>query len=259
MANIEQEIVSYWSEYTESKSTDIKRKLMQKYLWLVKYSIQGVQLPQNALINDQDLLNIGILGLNESIERYDPERGVKFESYAVPRIKGVVKDELRKLDWLSRGARKKAHEFLQAGDMLRSEFGREVTSDEIRKKLNVSEEEYRSYLSAAAAANAAYSMNEVGNSTTIDGEEVNLIEELPDTSQESILNRITQEERVTYIVTYLQKLPEKKRLVVMLYYYESLTFKEIAAALNISEGRVSQIHTETIGELRRKMNEYENA
>ena len=80
-------------------------------------------LPPNALINDQDLLNIGILGLNESIERFDPERGVKFESYAVPRIRGVVKDELRKLDWLSRGARKKAHEFLQAGDSLRSEFG----------------------------------------------------------------------------------------------------------------------------------------
>ena len=229
---------------------------MIQYIWLVKYVIQTMNLPTNSILGDSDFVNIGILGLHEAIERYESERGVKFESYAIPRIKGMIQDELRRLDWLSRTARKKAHDFMQAGDELRSKEGREVSIEEIRHKLNISEEEYQSYLEAAAAAKASLYMSET---TQAQLDEDDILEELPDTSQENMLTRMQNEERVDFIAKYLKNLPERKRLVMSLYYYENITFKEIGQVLNVSESRICQIHTQVIHDLREKLEEFDNA
>ncbi|HPI19297.1 MAG TPA: sigma-70 family RNA polymerase sigma factor, partial [Candidatus Kapabacteria bacterium] len=170
MTKNEEEILALWKRYSEEPNLQNKNKLITNYIWLIKYILQNMNLPSKTLLNEGDYINYGILGLNEAIERFEPERGIKFESYALPRIKGTIQDELRKLDWLSRTARKKAQEFTTAGDDLRSKEGREVTIEEIRRKLNVSEEVYQTYLEAAAAAKNSLYFNESNIIQTPDGE-----------------------------------------------------------------------------------------
>lgn len=259
MSKQEVDIFNLWYQFsTENEETleSVKNQLIIHYIWLVKYVLQTMNLPSNSILTDEDFLNIGILGLNEAIERFEVNRGVKFESYAIPRIKGTIQDELRRLDWLSRTARKKAHEFVQAGDELRSKEGREVSSEEIRQKLNVSEEEYSSYLVAAAAAKASFTMNEYSQGN-LEEDERDYLDEIPDPSDENSLERMENEERVDFINNFLLKLTERKRLVMSLYYYENLTFKEIGQLINVSESRVCQIHSQVVSDLRLKLIEFD--
>ncbi len=251
----EKEIRRFWSKYKGNNDEDVKGKLMLHYIWLVKYALHSMNLPSNSILEDSDFLNIGILGLHEAIEKYDPKRGVKFESYALPRIKGIIKDELRKLDWLSRTARKKAHDYLAAGDEVRNKIGREATNEEIRKKLNVTQSEYYSYLSAAAAAKAYLSLSE---SQIIDDKDKNIIEDAPDYDNNT-LKTIESEERIAFIQSILKNIGKRKRLVVTLYYYENLTFKEIGKILNVSESRICQIHSQVLRDLKIKLKEYDYA
>jgi RNA polymerase sigma factor for flagellar operon FliA len=247
----------FQSSYEDKEALD---KLVLNYVWLIKYVIQQMHLPGNSFLAEDDFLNFGILGLYESIKRFDPERGVKFESYAIPRIRGIIQDELRKLDWLSRTARKKATEYINASDQLRTEKGSDISPDEIMKKLQVTPEQYHSYLAAAAAAKASLSMNEsFSMPLNIDDNDVNLMEEIPDNDQISTLDAITNEEKLDHLVLHLQNLPEKKRLVITLYYYEELTFKEIGKLIDVSESRVCQIHSQVMKDLRKKMKEFQNA
>ncbi len=258
MAAIEKDTTKLWEAYFTDSSPENKRNLMFNYIWLVKYVLQAMTLPTNSILTNEDFINIGILGLNESIERFSPDRGVKFESYAIPRIKGIILDELRKLDWLSRTARKKAQELLQISDDLKRETGGEVSSEDIRKKLNVSHEEYQSYLKAAAAAKASLSLIE-NSQAMLAADDKDLLEEIPDVNQKNSLEILESEERLENITKFLNKLNERKRLVMTLYYYENLTFKDIGEILTISESRVCQIHTQVISDLRKKLYELENA
>ncbi|TAL68409.1 MAG: FliA/WhiG family RNA polymerase sigma factor [Bacteroidetes bacterium] len=247
-----------WEEFSSTKSLKVKHQLIMHYIWLVKYVLQLINLPTNSILDEEDFINIGILGLHEAIERFELSRGVKFESYAIPRIKGIIQDELRRLDWLSRTARKKAQDFIQAGDILRKKEGREVSSEEIRKKLNVSHDEYKSYLAAAAAAKASKTMTEISQAV-MDEDDKSYIEEIADVNQDDIQSLMENEERVSFLVSYLQKLAEKKRLVMTLYYYENLTFKEIGNVLNVSESRVCQIHSQVLDDLKVKIIEFDRA
>jgi len=258
MAAEEININSLWEEFSRTKSLKVKHQLIMHYIWLVKYVLQLINLPHNSILDEEDFINIGILGLHESIERFELSRGVKFESYAIPRIKGIIQDELRRLDWLSRTARKKAQDFMQAGDILRKSEGREVSSEEIRKKLNVSNDEYKSYLAAAAAAKASKTMTEI-TQAVMDDDDRSYIEEIADVNQDNIQIVMENEERLSFLINYLQKLAEKKRLVMTLYYYENMTFKEIGIVLNVSESRVCQIHSQVLGDLKLKINEFDRA
>ncbi len=251
------ELNSLWLKFKSQRDIQSKHKLIMHYVWLVKYVLQQMHLPSNSILEDSDFLNIGILGLNESLERFEIERGVKFESYAIPRIRGIIQDELRKLDWLSRTARKKATELIQTTDKLRMQTGREVSTEEICQKLEITPQEYNSYLAAAAAAKASLTMYEQPSFS--DEEQGDIFDDIADTGQENYLNVIENEERIAYITNYLNKLPERKRLVMALYYYENLTFKEIGQVLKVSESRVCQIHTQIVKDLRKRVIEFENA
>ncbi len=253
----EKDINKIWRSYKKDNALELKRKLMLHYIWLVKYALQSMNLPSSSILDDADFLNIGILGLHEAIEKFEPERGYKFESYALMRIKGTVKDELRKLDWLSRTARRKANEFLKASDKVRNQLGGDISSEEIRKQLNVTPKVYNSYLTAAAAAKAYMNITE-RTKLAYNENEGNPLEEYPDFEQQT-LEAIENEERIAFISEALRSLDERKRLIVTLYYYENLTFKEIGKILNISESRVCQIHGQVLSDLRTKLAEYDNA
>ena len=255
----DEEIALVWEQFRLNKNDQrIKNRLILHYIWLVKYIQKGLSIPSNSLLSNEDYTNIGILGLSEAIDRFEFDRGAKFESYALPRIKGTIQDELRKLDWLSRSTRKKANEFSNANDELRLQEGREVSQEEIRKKLNVTISQYESYLAAAAAVKASYSLSD-SHMVFQDNEEVDLIESYSDDDDIDSLSTMVNTERLDYLTRFLSKLNEKKRLIMTLYYYEELTFKEIGIVMNVTESRICQIHTEVIGELRHKLVELEYA
>ncbi len=259
MTTTQTDLTELWYEYQKTHKIELKHDLIMRYIWMIKYVLHNTNIPTNSLLEESDLLSIGILGLNEAIDRFDLTRGVKFESYAVARIRGTIQDELRKLDWLSRSARKKAQDFLNAKDKLSIEAGREVTIEEIMNKLNVTPDKYYSYLSAAAAARSYLSMGDSNVYLNDDDEEINILEEIPEAEQDNFFNKALDNERISFLTKYLSKLDEKKRFVMMLYYYEERTFKEIGAELGISESRVCQIHSKIITDLRKKMREFDNA
>lgn len=261
----ESELHSLWKEYYAKRTSlrrkeDIKKSLMMHYLWLVRYTLHTMSLPTNAILNEDDFLHVGILGLSEAFDRYEPDRGIKFETFAMPRVRGTVLDEMRRLDWLSRTARKKVHDLVAVSDQLRSETGREVSAEEIRQRLNVTPEEYQSYLSAAAAAVASLSMNDskTGFGLSDDGDERDILQELPDMDAENPLTRMADDERMGFLMNYLKHLPERKRLVITLYYYENLTFKEIGKLLALTESRICQIHTQVCNDLKNKLNAFDD-
>lgn len=254
----EEQLKQTWADFLVSQDQKERHKLMLHYVWLVRYVVSGLNIPSHSILNEHDFVNIGIVGLNEALDRFEAERGLKFETFAMPRIKGMILDELRRLDWLSRSARRRVHEYLAAADALRSQEGREVSAEEIRQKLNVSQEEYQSYLSAAAASLSALAVNNAATAQTTDDDEV-MTKEAEDPDWYDVLQALQDEEQQQFIQRYLEKLPDKKRLVMSLYYYEELTFKEIGVHLNVTESRVCQIHTQTITDLRKKLRDFEHA
>lgn len=247
----ETELNSIWYRFSLKQSTKLKNDLIMQYLWLVKYVQKQMNLPKDSVLSNEDFTSIGILGLSEAIDRFELSRGIKFESYAIPRIRGIIQDELRKLDWLSRTARKKAQDFLNANDELRNEVGREATQQEIMSKLNVTPEQYEKYLAAAAAAKASFSMSD-SHYITIDNEDIDILDNI-DNQEENSLDKIVNVEKMDFLTKYLKELNEKKRLVMSLYYFEELTFKEIGTLLNVSESRICQIHTQVLNELKKKL------
>lgn len=249
-----------WREYIGSGSEEARHTLILNYIGLVKYVIYHMSMPENSILEERDFVNIGVIGLCEAIERYDIERGIKFESYAVPRIKGKIRDEMRRLDWLSRTARKKAADLMQATDLIRSEKGREVAPHEIIEKLGITPKQFRSYLEAAESAKVSIALNDATTRLVeIDDE---AYDPLPEISDEDYVDKQTEmerEERISFISDKLSGMKEKKRLVISLYYYEELTFKEIGKILDISESRVCQIHTQVIKELNTEIKRFEHA
>lgn len=258
MRTAQHTVDNLWETYFSRRSEKEKNQLIMNYIWLVKYVLNKMSLPSNSILDEEDFLAIGVLGLNETIERFNSERGVKFESYAIPRIRGIIKDELRKLDWLSRNTRKKAHEFMNAADRLQIEEGREVTPEEIMVKLNVDPSTYKKYLQAAAAAKATISFNE-SKTVSVDGEEFDIFDTIADKDAIDFLDEIVDKERIDFLANYIQELNKKHRLVMSLYYYEELTFKEIGTVLNLTESRVCQIHSKIIKDLRKALAENEHA
>lgn len=241
----------------KARKHEIKQQLLLHYLWIVRYTLYNMNVPSNSLLDEEDFLHVGLLGLNDAIDRFEPERGIKFETFAIPRVRGTILDEMRKLDWLSRSARRKVHELTELTDKLRSELGREVSAAEIQAHLNISAEEYQSYLSAMAAANASFSLMNPEISYDDEGNEHDTVEEIPDTDAQTPFAALAHNERIEFVRQYIEQLPERKRLVITLYYYEELTFKEIGEILGLTESRICQIHTQICNDLRQKIEQWE--
>lgn len=249
------DIEAIWREYKQNSDLNLRNKIIEYYSWLINYTISQMNLPKNIIIDTDDFRSFGILALIESIEKYDITLGTKFETYAVIRIKGKIKDELRNLDLLTRTARKKVSEIYQTKEALTKENNREVGIEEIRQRLNLSQDQFQSYLTAldtSRAYTAASDISQIAEEPESDEFEME-IEDIPDLSQANGLENLTKLERRDFIQSYLTKLPDKKRRVIVLYYYEELNFKQISQLLAISEGRVSQIHSEVINNLKTEL------
>ncbi|MDH4223091.1 MAG: FliA/WhiG family RNA polymerase sigma factor [candidate division Zixibacteria bacterium] len=237
-----------WGFYLKSKDPVRRQKLLSEYLPLVK-SVAGrmaIGFPRSVEI--QDLISTGVIGLVEAFSNFDPTRGVKFETYAVPRIRGAILDELRSLDWVPRSTRSKSREIDKAMTKLENKLGRTPTAKELSKSLRIPIEELHS-ARGDLSSSIVLSLDDLVYKED-DNRQIPRIETIEDDSCNNILSDLEKKEMKSYLVSSIKDLSEQERLVIALYYYEELTLKEIGEVMEISESRVSQIHTKAVLKLR---------
>jgi RNA polymerase sigma factor for flagellar operon FliA len=237
-----------WRQFSTNRSTSARRQLIGQYLGLVKYVVNRLKVNLPASIQHEDLIQIGVIGLSEAVDRYDSSLGIKFETYAIPRIKGCVIDEIRKIDWIPRSLRNKKsliNNKIMEFDQTHS--GNYCDAD-IAKSLDVSIDRLNKWQKQINLFNTASLDKHIteNNGAT-------LYDIIGDQNTENYEDKIERQEMKTLLLSAINKLPEKNRLAITLYYYEKLTFKEIGDILNISESRVSQIHSQTIRNLKKSI------
>ena len=201
-------------------------------------------------VDHEDLYSAGVLGLLDAHAKFDARKGVKFETYAVWRIKGAVLDQLRALDWVSRSMRRKARALDGVTRKLDQKLGRSASDAEVAREMKMSNVEFYRMLDQVRGA-VLVSLDE--NRSGEEHEPTTLADHLPDPSAVNFEERLEEEEKKLVLLRTLNQLPEQERLVVSLYYYEHLTLKEIGRALGISESRVSQVHTRAMVRLRLRL------
>lgn len=237
-----------WRLYNKHKTQDMRRKLLDKYVPLVRNvaTRMAMGFPKSVELND--LISTGVIGLIEAFSHYDPDRGVKFETYAVPRIRGAILDELRALDWVPRSTRAKSREIERAFTFLENKFGRPPEKTELAKYMKVTMHELHLSLDDVTGTNML-SLDEIIYRED-DSRQVPRIETIVDLTAGSVLKDIEKDELRAYLVVAIDHLSNQEKMVISLYYYEELTLKEIGEVMSISESRVSQIHTRAVLKLR---------
>jgi len=241
-----------WEQFEKKKDAKLKEELVIKYISLVKYVAGRLMINLPPSVEVEDLESAGVMGLIDAIDRYNPHYGVKFESFAIPRIKGAMLDELRKLDWVPRSVRSKTRELEKAIHQLENNFGRTPSDEEIANHMKLKLEDYYDLLREVSAT-AVLSLDD--SLFADDGSKTELHEVVEDERVEDPMEGINREEIKESLIKYIDNLPETERLVIALYYYEELTLKEIGQVLQLSESRISQIHTKTILSLRARLKE----
>lgn len=225
--------------------------MIHRYLHLVKY-VAGrvsVNLPPNVELND--LINDGIVGLIDAIEKYDDSRGVKFETYAITRIHGAIIDALRALDWVPRAVRQRARELERASQFLEAELGREPTDTELAQHLGITVKELDAVTQKVRGTSVLSLEEHLPNDH---GNEIPLLDTLRDHSAD-ITSTIETGEVKEALLRAVEALSAQEQTVIRLYYFEGQTLKEIKATLGVSESRVSQIHAQAVIRLRQKLRE----
>lgn len=242
-------IEEIWPEYKRTSSETLRNKLIENYLHLVRYNAERLhaKLPDEVDVND--LIQAGLFGLMDAIDAFDLERGVKFETYCAPRIRGAILDELRSMDWVPRLVRARTAKIETARKTLAISLGRDPTELEIAEFLNVDMEELKKLLKDGRAVGVV-SLNRKWYETD-SNKDVREIDVLEDDTQANPLTE-TQKHDLKDLIT--KGLSRAERLIVILYYYEEMTMKEIGATLDLSESRVSQMHSSIVNRLRQLLN-----
>ena len=230
-----------WLDFRRTGDQKIRDRLILTYAPLVKYVAGRLGSGLPAHVDEGDLVSYGLLGLIGAIERYDPSRDVKFETYAMARIKGQIIDELRSMDWVPRSVRARARHIERAIGELEARLGRAPTDEEIAKKLGITEEELEETRRVAESVNAS-ALRYIDTQTA----DLAMAEARP-------AEALDETELREALADAIARLPEREKLVVTLYYYEELTLREIGEVLGVTESRVSQLHTKAVLRLRSKL------
>lgn len=240
-----------WKEFREDGSRVAKDKLLAEYAALARYTAQrmAVNLPPEVEIGD--LIGAGVFGLIKAVETFDPSRDVKFETYATWKIRGAILDELRQLDWVPRSVRQKTRDLQKAYAHLSNLLGRMPYDDEVAEHLGVDMAEFEDLLTEIAPTTIVSMDEALGRDS--DGNAVLVAEVVEDPAALEAFDEMTKQQVKTVLKEAIQGLPEKERLVLALYHYEELTFKEIGAVLKLTESRVCQIHSKAIVKLRARV------
>ena len=240
-----------WLEFKKTRSPEIRDAFFRKYMTLVKYVAGKVAAGMPGNIEFDDLVGFGQFGLLDAINKYDPEKNVKFKTYAVTRIRGSMIDELRVLDWVPRSVRQKAREIEDAIVQVESRLGRPASDAEIADAMGISEEEFQQTVMRVSGT-SVLSLDDVWYSGD-DSDHVSIGDSIESPSSFNPDVIVEREEIRRVIIESIKELPKKEKMVLVLYYHEDLTFKEIGQVLNVSESRISQLHTKANMRLRAKL------
>ncbi|MGE3180165.1 MAG: FliA/WhiG family RNA polymerase sigma factor [Phycisphaerae bacterium] len=239
------ELKSAWTQFLKDHDEDVRNRLMEHYLFLVRYAAEriGAKLPDEVDVDD--LMSSGIFGLMDAIDNFDPARGVKFETYCAPRIRGAILDELRSMDWVPRLVRHRAQKLMEAKRTLEVELGRIPTEDELSKKLRLAPGDFEKLIRDANAVSLVSLSKKFNDSDS--SRDVFELDVTPN-AHDSDPVMDAQKQDVRDLVT--KGLSRAERLIIVLYYYEQMTMKQIGQTLDLSESRVSQMHSAILQRLR---------
>lgn len=240
-----------WEEYAKVKSPEIREKIILEYAPLVKLVAGRLSMYLGYSVEYDDLVGYGIFGLIDAIDKYDTMKAVKFETYASLRIRGAILDQIRKMDWIPRTIRQKQKKIDAVIKEIELTTGRSATEEEIAKGLNISDEEYIDWQSQMKITNIV-SLNEYMEQ----GSEVPAEHNRQASHFESPEENIEKAELKQMLAEALEFLTEKEKKVILLYYYEELTLKEISHVLEVSESRISQLHTRALQKMKQKLGNY---
>ncbi len=240
-----------WHEYKKTKSSAIRDRFIRQYMPLVKYVAGKVSTGMPESVDFDDLVGYGQFGLLDAINKFDPDKNVKFKTYAVTRIRGAIFDELRELDWVPRSVRQKSREIEDTITELEAKLGRTATDAEIAKSMGMTESEYESIVMKVSGT-SILSLNDVWYSND-DSDNVSIGDniEAPNSLNPDVI--VEREEIKRVITQAINELPQNEKMVIVLYYHEDLTFREIGQVLNVSESRISQLHSKANLRLRSKL------
>jgi RNA polymerase sigma factor FliA len=241
-----------WRDYKANASGEARDRLILHYSPLVKFVAGRVAsgLPSN--IEQADLISYGIFGLIDAIAKYDMDRNIKFETYAISRIRGAIIDELRAIDWVPRSVRFKAREVEKAYTNLENKLKRPPSDQEIAEELGVSHAEL-GHIYTQLSTISLVALDQLLSVEGDRGDQLSLVETLEDTGAVSPMEAFESEEMKGILAEAINRLPEREKIVVTLYYYEGLTLAQIGKVLNVTESRVSQMHTKAVLALRGKI------
>ena len=252
---VDDELSIRWEVFKATADVDAREKLILHYAPLVKYVASRVATGLPSSVDQSDLVSYGMFGLIDALEKFEPGRGNKFETYAIPRIKGAIIDELRAMDWVPRSIRFKARELEKAQADLEAMLKRQPTEQELAERLGMSRRELHDMVSQISFV-SVLALDEVVSAGSDRGEQVSLIDTLADKGIDPTWGLESQETR-GLLAAAINSLSEREKIVVTLYYFEGLTLAEIGEILGVTESRVCQIHTKAVGGLRGQLSEVE--
>lgn len=244
------DVAALWARFKEAGDPDAREHLILIFSPLVKYVAGRVSAGLPQTVETADLISYGIFGLIDAIEKYDVGRGIKFETYAIARIKGAIIDELRAMDWVPRSVRARAREIEAAYIKLENELKRVPEDEELAAELDVSVSELQAIFTKLSYT-SVISFEELWASSNDDRQSA--VGAIRDDSAEDPVTAFESEELKHILADAIDRLPEREKTVIMLYYYEGLTLKEIGEVLGVTESRVSQLHTKSVLRLRARL------
>lgn len=240
-------VVNLWKSYRESQDIELRNKIVILYAGLVKSIARRAASVSGSYVDIDDLVSFGMIGLIKAVEKFDPDKGVTFETYATYRVRGEIIDYMRRNDWVPRGVRKRAQAIEKAAEEFKSETGHDPTEEDLSIKLGIKKSDIAQVMSESERINLV-SFEEVLQDASI--KERNFISD--DTPELSL----AKSELIRVLAEAIDELPERERLVITLYYYEELTLKEISSIMGVSESRVSQLHTRAVKKLKTALSKY---
>jgi RNA polymerase sigma factor for flagellar operon FliA len=240
-----------WIEYKKTHAVALRDAFIKQYMPLVKYVAGKVATGLPGSIEFDDLVGFGQFGLLDAINKFDPEKNVKFKTYAVTRIRGAIFDELRQLDWVPRSVRQQSREMEETIGDLEAKLGRTATDTEIAEAMGITEEVFHQRVMKVSGT-SVISLSDMWYAGD-DSDRVSIVDSIESPSSLNPEVIAEREEVRRVIAEAIQELPEKEKMVLVLYYHEDLTFKEIGKVLDVSESRISQLHTKANLRLKAKL------
>ncbi len=246
------ELRDLWRRYKENGDPGARERLVLAYSPLVKYVAGRMSSGLPAHVEESDLISYGLLGLISAIERFEPAREIRFETFAITRIKGSIIDELRSLDWVPRSVRAKAREIERANAKLEHKLQRAPTDKEMAAELEVEVEDFQESLMRISNSSVV-ALDELWTVSDSSGDQVSLLDTIQDETAADPAQEMDLTDMKDRLADSIARLPEREKLVVALYYYENLTLREIGEVLGVTESRVSQLHTKAVLRLKSRL------